>query len=464
MENILSQLKQIPLFAEVPEHQLLFIAQKGELRTFQAGDTLFKKGDAIENMNIILKGRMAVKFEQNGQFRDFSEFKTFDITGALPYSRAKVSAGLGVFKEESEILSLSRTYFKEMICEHHELTEKFVHLMADRVRDMTKTQQQNEKMMALGKISAGLAHELNNPASAVIRSASSLRKHLGNVPDKFKRVIAIRMNNMQVDTVNDILFTQLNKGINESISLMERTNLEDEIIDWLEERQVEDAFDIAPNLVDFHLKLDDLEKICAQIPDKKDFAPVIQWIDNILTTEKLVLEIEEASKRIADLVNSVKVYSHMDQSPEKQWTDIHLGIRNTLKILNHKLKKNKVEFKANFQENLPQIKAFVGELNQVWTNLIDNALDAMENGGILEIATKENCGNVEIAIIDSGVGISQEVLPMIFDPFFTTKDIGKGTGLGLDVVRKIVADHNAQIKVESEVGKTVFTLSIPIGN
>jgi len=205
-----------------------------------------------------------------------------------------------------------------------------------------------------------------------------------------------------------------------------------------------------------------------ELDDLKDmlgtevFPSVVGWIDNVLTTEKMVGEIKEASNRISKLVSSVKSYSHMDRSTDFEPTNVHEGIHSTITILNHKLKKNKVNLVENLDEDLPNIRAVSGELNQVWTNVIDNALDAMEEGGTLELATTKNAANVMVHITDSGPGIPEEIQSRIFEPFYTTKDVGKGTGLGLEVVKQIVDRHKGHIKLNSKPGKTTFEFCFPI--
>ncbi|MDX2305545.1 MAG: ATP-binding protein [Microscillaceae bacterium] len=463
MQDLIQKLNSIPTLSDIPENQITWLAERGEICHYQVGDYIFKRGDAMLYMLILLEGMYEIKIEQNGQLRPLSEVEPGGITGALPYSRAKNVMAQGIALENSTIFRLDRKYFEEMIHTHYELTERLVHTLTNRVRDFTKQQQIGEKMLALGKIAAGLAHELNNPAAAVVRSASELRKHLGVMPEKFKSVIKIRMSDQQVDTVNDILFAKINQGPKANLSLMKKTELEDEIADWLEDHRIDDGYSLASDFMEFGLCVEDFEKINSQISEEKDLAPVIKWIDNVLVTEKLVQEIEEASKRISDLVNSVKIYTHMDKSPEKQMADIHEGILNTLTILKHKFKKNKVEFIPKFQPDLPQVKIQVGELNQVWTNLIDNALDAMEEqGGCLEIKTYQAGDFVKVEVIDTGKGIPENVQSQIFDPFFTTKEVGKGTGIGLDVVKRVVDQHRGDIKVESKPGQTRFVVCLPL--
>lgn len=460
--NLIKQLQQIDALKNVPVNQLQWLLSKAECRTFKKGDYAFKKGDPIDKMHIILKGRFILKIEQNGQYRIIGSLDEQTISGTLPYSRASTATGTAEATSDASVVALDKSYFQEMIHDHHELTTALVHVMSTRIRQFTKMQQQNDKMMALGKLSAGLAHELNNPSAAVVRSAQTLRKHLSLLPENFKSVIAIKMTAEQVDVVNNILFEKIGDGIKE-YGLMDKTEREDEIAEWLETVGFEDGYELADNFVDFGFESSDFDSIARHVPSN-DLKAVLGWLNQVMTTEKLVMEIEDASQRINDLVCSVKSYTHMDQAVERQEEDIHKGINNTLVMLNHKLKKTNVEVVKKYEPNLVKPHIYVSEINQVWTNLIDNAIDALENADErkLEIETKQDGEFVKITVADSGPGIPENVIDNIFDPFYTTKAVGKGTGLGLDVVQQIINQHNGTIKVESKPGRTIFKVCIPI--
>lgn len=461
-QTIINSIAEFPALAEVPRAQIEWVVERGELQEYKAGEAYFNRGDAIDKLMFVLEGTTSFKMEQNGQFKEVGRLTSGAISGALPYSRAQTASAIGSAVVDARIFVLNKSHFRDLVCECHELTTVLVHEMTDRVRNFTRTQQQNEKLMALGKLSAGLAHELNNPAAAIVRSSESLQSHLGTVPEKFKRVINMKVTETEVDFVNDLLFGKLESGIDKGESLMQRTEREDELTDWLDDNGYGDCYALSETLAEYGFCADDLQDL-VENTSEESFPSIIEWMDNVLTTEKMVGEIKEASNRISKLVSSVKSYSHMDKAAEMEATDVHVGIHNTLTMLNHKIKKNKVTIEENLTKGLSQIEAIPGELNQVWTNIMDNALDAMEaEGGTMSIETVQNESNVMVSIIDSGPGIPEDIQSRIFEPFFTTKDVGKGTGLGLETVQKIVEKHKGNIKLESQPGKTKFEFCFPI--
>ncbi|MCB9245608.1 MAG: cyclic nucleotide-binding domain-containing protein [Flavobacteriales bacterium] len=461
--DYLEILRAIPDLEGVPDPDLNWLIERAVIKNLKAGEYLFKPNDPIDYLHIILEGTMALKAVQHNQQRIVAQMGQGSITSLLPYSRAKASFGYGEAVEDTTILGLHKEHFKELIAEHHELTAALVHVMSSRIRSFTKQQQQNEKMMALGKLSASLSHELNNPSAAVVRSAKELSNHLRLMPDGFKKVIRIQISDTALDALNDYLFDHLSAG-QVKMSMMERSSRVDDLMDWLDDNGVDDSDEVAETFVDFNISADDLSALTVGMADQ-DRSAVIAWMNQNLITEKLVSEIKNASERIHELVRSVKSYTHMDQAQEKQRIDLHVGIENTLTMLNHKLRKGNIEVVREFMEGPLEALALPGEMNQVWTNLIDNAIDAMmevEERRLL-IHTKKDAEFINVYIIDSGPGIPEDIQDKIFDPFFTTKEMGQGTGLGLEVVHQIVQEqHNGRVYLESRPGHTQFMVCIPI--
>ncbi|MDW7695453.1 ATP-binding protein [Flammeovirgaceae bacterium SG7u.111] len=454
-------LQSLSIFDGIPQNQLEWVLENGKCLNFSEGDYLFQKGDPIDQLYIILEGKFIINIEQNGEFRNTGEINAGELSGSLPYSRASSAFGFAIATKPSKVVSLHKSYFLEMIREHHELTTMLVHTMTSRVRDFTNLQQQQEKMMALGKLSAGLAHELNNPASAMVRSAQDLKQHLAAESEKFKDVISIDITPEKVDAVNDVLFSKIKTRERQKLSLSQKTELEDEIADWLEDHGFEDGYELADVFVDFAFTVHDFEEVGKHVT-AGDMVPVVSWMGNVLTTESLVTEIEASAERISNLVSSIKSYSHMDKGTDFEQVDIRSGIENTLKMLNHKLKQKQIAVETDFGKEAPLIHGKVGALNQVWTNIIDNATDALDQGGKLSISIQKELECLTVNIEDNGHGIPEETQSKIFDPFFTTKKIGQGTGLGLDIVAKILREHKADIRVQSKPGQTKFIITFKL--
>ena len=443
------------------ESSLQWLADNMEVRTFEKGDFLFKKGDPVENLHLIVSGEFEIYSQEEGSKKAIGLIQKGGISGLLPFSRLKNASGFGRATQHSKVASLNKSRFKEMITDHYELTETFVHEMNNRIRSFTQVQVQNEKLIALGKIAAGLAHELNNPASAMVRSAALLHQHLSLLPEGFKAVIKIRADDDTIDAINELMFRKIDQPY-EYLSLMERAEREDAFIDWFENCEVGDPDDLINLLVEYNFSVDDLLDIKNKLRDE-DFYPVLHWIIQNMTTQKTVSEISEASKRIEGLIKSVKSYSYMDRNPDFQPVDVHEGIRNTLTIMNHKLEKAGHAVLLDFDEAVTTVHGLPGELNQVWTNIIDNAIDALpQKDGQLHISTKKTDNFVIIHITDNGTGIPEDVKNHIFEPFYTTKEVGKGTGLGLSTVMKIMQHHKGEIKVQSVPGQTIVELCFPI--
>ena len=458
--NLLAQLSAFEHFQGIESAALEWLIEKSTYSILKEEESFFSPGMPIDHMFIILKGEISIRVRRGNSIRVFASNKKGDITGLLPFSRMKEVTVDGVVVAEAHFLSLHRDYFVEMVNVSYTLTQKLVAIMSTRIRDYSQSRSQEEKLMALGKLSAGLAHELNNPASAMVRSSEELYKRIHSTPEKFKSVINMNITVEKTDQINSILFSKL-KNLNAlDLSLMEREEQMDDLLDWLEDHDINEADEVAETFVDFGFTVDDLEKIHA-IMAGLDLGPIIWWIESTLSLEKLISEIRESADRISVLIKAVKGYSHMDKGTSMEPTDVRDGIRSTLIMLKFKLKEKGISLEKNFPDELPKVNAFVSELNQVWTNLIANAIDALGPGGELKINVYHERESVCVEVADNGHGIPEEIQTRIFEPFFTTKSMDEGTGIGLDIVRKILNKHEASIDLDSKPGSTTFKVCIP---
>ncbi|QIP17250.1 GHKL domain-containing protein [Spirosoma aureum] len=458
--TLLETLRQFPTFESTPDDQLQWLIDRSEEKHLPEEHTLFPPGAFVDYMILLLEGRIRVDSGANGAGDELLIYEPHSILGVLPFSRIKNIRNRIITDKPSRILRLHRDQLRELSQTQYELTETLVHQMTTRVRDFTKLTQQNEKMASLGRLSAGLAHELNNPVAAVVRSGDTLKTHLRATPEAFKVVMNLKLNDQQVDAVGEVFFKKVDHP-SPVLTLLERTSLEDELTDWLDDNGIDDSMDLAGPMVDFGFTVDDLDWLLEQIGNE-NLAGVTNWIVNNLVTEKLVREISEASQRISTLINSIKNYTHMDRGAGKEQIQLAEGIRSTLTLLDHKVRSKHIAVTLNLPTDLPVVCGWPGELNQVWTNLIDNAIDALPDGGKLEISSQPDREFVLTRVIDNGSGIPADIRDKIFEPFFTTKEIGKGTGLGLDIVQGIVKHHNGSIKVHSEPGHTEFSICLPV--
>jgi len=460
--NQLQNLEKIPALAEVPQNQLQWILENGDCQEFEKGAYLFSKGDPIDKLIIVTQGKFSLKVEQNGEFKTIADVVEGEISGALPYSRATHASGYSIALQKSSIISLNKSFFPQMIREHHELTTALVHTMSTRVREFTTVQYQQEKLMSLGKLSAGLAHELNNPASALVRSTIELRRNMGEMLGKFKDMISMHPTEEQLDSLMKLLFHKIDSlNTPKKYALSDKAEMEDEIAEWLEDHGIEDGYDFAPVFVESDLDIKALQQFVNDLQGK-DFSMLIEWVHNIMLSHSLIHEINNSASRISDLVSSIKSYTHMDRGTEMETVDISEGIDNTLKMLGHKLRQKQIQTELNFPDTIPKIKGKTGSLNQVWTNIIDNAIDAMDKEGNLKIIVESETDQLIVSIQDDGPGIPEDIQSKIFDPFFTTKKIGEGTGMGLDIVNRIIRNHRGEIKLHSVPGQTKFIFYFPL--
>jgi len=459
--ELLPRLQSFEVFQDIAPEALQWLIDRSDYKLYPKGTHMFEPGQAVDHMQIILAGEYLVQLEREGELQDLGTWSEGYVTGVLPFSRMREARAYGRVLEDCRVLELHKQHFTEMVNVSYALTQNLVATMSNRIREFTGLRFQSEKLMSLGRLSAGLAHELNNPASAMVRSAQELYQKVHKSPERFKAVITLRVTPEQTDAVNAIMYARIREPGEQDLSLLEREEKLDELIDWLDEQEVEHADDIADTFVDFNLSVDELERI-NEIIEGEGLSTILWWIESTLSLEKLVNEIQEASHRISTLVQSVKEYSHMDRAQSKERIDLHDGLRSTLIMLKHKFTQGGISLEKDWNKELPRLDAYPGELNQVWTNLISNALDAMPEGGTLQVRTYRQHDYLCVDVTDSGVGIPEEHLSQIFDPFFTTRKVGEGTGMGLEITQRIVERHKGRIQVESKPGRTTFTVCLPL--
>jgi signal transduction histidine kinase len=459
-KTLVGQLQEIPTFNGLPEDQLQWFAKHTRIVVLQEGDNLFKKGEPADHMWVILEGKIQVLMEQNGQWLPAFTVNKGDITGLLPYSQLKIAAATGIAISQATILGFHRDDFPDLERISPELTRRLVVVMTSRIREFTKSQEQRAKLLSLSKLSAGLAHELNNPASAIARTTGELGKCMAKLPALVQQLTNHQLTDAEFTEVTELIQTKARQPL-PVLSSYQKSEKEEELINWMDGKEIEESWCLAETFVRSGIDIADLETIAAQTPAKA-LSDVLAWLETTLNMGSLVKEIQEASTRISGIVNSVKVYTHMDQASDRQWVNLHTGLDTTLGMLSYKLTSKQIQVQKRYAEELPQARGIITELNQLWTNLIDNAIDAMDTGGLLEISTHKEGSFAQVQITDNGTGIPPEIISKIFDPFFTTKEIGKGTGLGLDIVNRIVQNHSGTIQVESIPGRTQFTINFPL--
>jgi signal transduction histidine kinase len=456
------ELLTFPLFEGLPTDLLDWLLSVSELRVAADGDVFIEPDQSAQEMFIILSGGVRGRLSVRGQPLRIFTFGPGSATGLLPFSRMTKYPVRVTAIGPTRVLIVPQTHFQELLTRSPELGRRLVGLMSDRVRENTKVEQQREKMMALGKLAAGLAHELNNPAAAIARSADAMRQRLLAMTPLVGRLAACALTQTDIEAIERLRQVARERAEKVTLSPLERGECEDEVSDWLEARGVAQPWLLAETYVDAGLCLEELEKWTGLLP-KVAVADVLAWIEMSLAAERLIDEIGSASGRISELVTSVKSYSHMDHAVDKQPADIHQGLESTLRMLGHELKVRRLTIERAYDAKLPHVPGYPGELNQVWTNLLDNAIDASPEGGRIRIETRREDGTVTIKIIDNGPGIPADVQSRIFEPFFTTKPVGEGTGLGLDIVRRIITqEHGGEVSVASQPGETIFTVTLPL--
>ena len=452
-----SDLLRVPVFADLPDDQLSwFISQAQEL-PLKPGESYTRQGDPADAMFVVLEGQLELRGDFGGETIVIS-VNSGEVTGVLPFSRMKEFTVGGRALTESRLLRFPKAHFSDLVLKMPELTQRLVGLMSDRIRETTRIEQQRDRLVSLGKLSAGLAHELNNPASAAKRATSQLRDLLKKIKDASHELGRRELTTAQKAEIEkmEASFIQSHEPPPDALTI---SDLEDQVDSLLRSHGQNDLWQLAADLARKNVKPGVLESLFAVLDADTARAALVRIAASV-EIANLLNEIESSTSRISDLVGAIKEYTYMDQAPVQN-IDIVKSLETTLTILNHKLKRG-VVVQRDYHSVPLLVNSFGSELNQVWTNIIDNAIDAMGGKGELRLRTYRDDSCVVVEIADNGPGISPEVKPHIFEPFFTTKGVGEGTGLGLDTVQRIVRKHKGNIQVTSKPGDTRFQVWLPL--
>jgi len=444
----------VPLFAGLDRAQVQKLCRSARRVAVQTGDVVIKEGTAGHALYIILSGELEISRRENGRDVVLATRKTGEFLGEMSLIERAPRTASARATTNGELLEIDAAAFEALIESNPGFATTILRTMAGRVRSTEASLMQREKLASLGTLAAGLAHELNNPAAAIQRSSSYLREALEAGAQRSAELAALRLSDDERQKL-----TVLRAGLSDASTVAGAGADEDALMTRLEALGVDQPWDIAPPMAAFGWTVDKLDAVSA------DFQPgnrniVLGWLGSHLAARQLVAEIEQSGRAISDIVRGVKSYSYLDQAAV-QPVDVVRSLEDTLMVLKHKLKT--VEIVRDFAPDLPRIEAYAGELNQVWTNLIDNAVDAMEGKGRLTLRARRVGETVEVRIVDTGPGFPPEVADRIFDPFFTTKPQGVGTGLGLHIAHNIIVNrHRGALTFETGPHGTEFKATVPI--
>jgi signal transduction histidine kinase len=460
---VLDALGRVPLFSGLPEEKLAWISERGQEIRLEPGTRIASQGDRPDGFYVVLEGQTEWTKSVGGQevfvvtLGEGSIFAELILILDAPYPTT------GHAVTPVRLFKVGVPSFWEMLRTCPQVLRGILATSVERAGLHESVSQQHAKLISLGTMAAGLAHELNNPAAAVGRSAEEARGVFREASTR-----AVKLGERQMSQEERTFVANLPEEVARrtenapALDSLDRSDREDEVAEWLEERGVEEPWALSPTLVGAGFDVDWLEDLSGRLSDNDSLGEVLAWLAFEITGDELLREIRQASTRISELVGAVKSYSHMDKASRKE-ANVHEGLENTLVMLGHKLKKGNVRVTRDYEEDLPRICAHGSELNQVWTNLIDNAIDAVEGDGNVRVRTAREGDRVLVEISDDGPGIPEEIRERIFEPFFTTKEVGKGTGIGLDITHRVVVEElGGDIRVVSQPGDTRFQVRLPV--
>ena len=455
----LARLTEHRALGSSPQEELAWLASHGVPRSFAVGEVSTRKAEPEQWLLIVFSGHLAIHMDRGAGARRIIGWRGGDVCGLMPYSRGGAPPGDTVAEQPTDTLAIHRDLMPEMIgaCPH--VTARLVHAMLDRARHFTSSDLHDEKLLSLGKLAAGLAHELNNPASAAARSVKLLATSVAESDAAAKLLAAARLSDAQLSEIERVSALCELEEAPALLSPIERADREESLGTWLDAHGV-DA-DHAAALAETKVTPAALDALARSIGSDA-LGAALQFVGSHRLMRILTAEIDASVSRIHQLVGAVKGFTYMDRAQTAEAIDIRRSLTDTVAVLGAKTRAKSIEVQVTVPTDLPPVFASGGELNQVWMNLIDNALDAVAPGGRVEVTASRELDRVVISIVDDGPGVAPGVVGRIFDPFFTTKPVGLGTGLGLDIVRRLLQRIEAEIDVESRPGRTEFRVTLPV--
>jgi len=444
---------------KAPREELVWIAENGSPRRFEQGEMINSHTAVVQRLHILFNGHFSIYVNRGSGLRKEMEWKGGDVWGALPFSRMTNPPGDTIAEEPTDVVTIKRDQLPDLIRNCHQVTASMVHIMLDRARRFTSTDLRDEKMRSLGKLAAGFAHEVNNPASAALRDAKSLASTLSAADEAARELFASGLTKEQVAELDILCEVCKRYSEHHAISGLELVDREDAIEEWLGKQNITE--DLAEDLARLSAGIEDLDRLARTLKGET-LGLTLRWIAGAFAGRSLVANIERAATRIHTLVAAAKGFTHMDRAPVLESVELGPGIADTVALLEGRAREQSVTIALSVQEDLPPIRGYTAEINQIWMNLIDNAIDASPTQGQVTVSAMLEGADVIVNVVDSGPGIPPDVKESIFDPFFTTKAVGEGTGLGLDIVRRVVLLHNGDITVDSSPGRTEFRVRLPV--
>ena len=462
----LEELRGVPLFKGLTDEHLREVLEEGSEEFVPAGEIGGREGEPVEHLYVILEGEFRWSKKVDGGEVVMNTYGSGEFFAEVPLLLGKPFLATWRALADSRVFALPNETFRRMLTIHPSFSNAVLEMLAQRIQALYSVAQQRERLSSLGTMAAGLAHELNNPAAASRRATGRLREASENLRSLGMRLARAAaqgaIGRAQLDALERIIREALERDKGLALDTLKRSEREDEVGLWLEDHGIEEAWELSPTFVGAGLGIADLEFVEETMP-LATLADALRYLEAALGVAALVDEIEESSTRISNLVATMKGYSYVNRAPTQK-VDVNQGLDNTLAILRHRLEG--IEVERDYDPNLPRITAHGSELNQVWTNLIDNAIGAVADGGEIgriRLRTTSERDRLLVEISDNGPGIPENIRERIFEPFFTTKDVGKGTGLGLDVsYRIVVGRHGGDIRVVSKPSETSFQVRLPI--